>query len=373
MEVELAADPAGQERLRPAIFGIADDRVADRRHVRAQLVGAAGQRLQLDPGGAVAGAVDHPPAGLGRKPVLLADVHLLAAGARLLGERRIDHALVAATGRRRPAPNRPCARCGRKRPWRNGRPRARVRATSSAPDVSLSSRWTSLGRPPLVGQPVEQPVEMLVGLGPALRREPRRLVEHEGVRVLVDHHVADELRFFLGQRLALGLRPRRSRRRRFGRRHADLLPGLDPVAGHRALAVEPQLPGPRPARDEVEADVGHVPLEPAVEADAVVVLVDGEGARVGHRRARLANARPRVPPNSRTPARCSLRISFAALRPFPQAGVAVLLRAADPPALPGQPVRLAHDQHRKLGLAALLPLRRRRSRAPCTARASWAG
>ncbi len=72
MEVELAADPAGQERLGPAIFGVADDRMADRRHVRAQLVGAAGQRLQLDPGGAVAGAVDHPPAGLGRKPVLLA-------------------------------------------------------------------------------------------------------------------------------------------------------------------------------------------------------------------------------------------------------------------------------------------------------------
>ena len=40
--------------------------MADRRHVRAQLVRAAGQRLQLDPGGAVAGAVDHPPAGLAR-------------------------------------------------------------------------------------------------------------------------------------------------------------------------------------------------------------------------------------------------------------------------------------------------------------------
>ena len=42
----------------PAIFGVADDRMADRRHVRAQLVRAAGQRLELDPGGAVAGAVD---------------------------------------------------------------------------------------------------------------------------------------------------------------------------------------------------------------------------------------------------------------------------------------------------------------------------
>jgi hypothetical protein len=58
VEVHLAADRAGQERLLPAVLAVADDRVADRRHVDAQLVGAAGQRLQLDPGGAVAGAVD---------------------------------------------------------------------------------------------------------------------------------------------------------------------------------------------------------------------------------------------------------------------------------------------------------------------------
>src|SRR5207253_3844473 len=37
---------------------------------------------------------------------------------------------------------------------------------------------------------------------------------------------------------------------------------------------------------------------------------------------------------------------------FPQARVAVLLRAPDPPALPGEPVRLAHHEHGKLGLAA---------------------
>src|SRR5512133_3811068 len=41
------------------------------------------------------------------------------------------------------------------------------------------------------------------------------------------------------------------------------------------------------------------------------------------------------------------------LRTLPQAGVTVLLCAADPPALPWQPVRLAHDQHSELGLAAL--------------------
>ena len=44
MEVHLAADPAGQERRRAAIFAVADDRMADRRHVDAQLVRAAGIR-----------------------------------------------------------------------------------------------------------------------------------------------------------------------------------------------------------------------------------------------------------------------------------------------------------------------------------------
>ena len=93
VEVKLAADPAGEERLRSAIFGVADDRVAERRHMRAQLVGAAGQRLKLEPGGAVAGAFDQAPAGLGRKPRFLVDVHLFAAGAGLFGQRRVDHPL----------------------------------------------------------------------------------------------------------------------------------------------------------------------------------------------------------------------------------------------------------------------------------------
>jgi hypothetical protein len=63
--------------------------VADRRHVDAQLMGAPGQRLELDPGGAVAGALDHPVAGPGGEPVPpFVDMHLLAAGARLLGERQ---------------------------------------------------------------------------------------------------------------------------------------------------------------------------------------------------------------------------------------------------------------------------------------------
>src|SRR5690242_11393485 len=81
MQMELAADPAGQERLGPAIFRIADDRMPDRGHMRAQLVRSPGQRLKLEPCRAVAGPVDEPPAGLRRKPMLLADMHLLPARA----------------------------------------------------------------------------------------------------------------------------------------------------------------------------------------------------------------------------------------------------------------------------------------------------
>ena len=91
VEVELAADRPGQEGVGAAIFAVAEDRVADRRHVHAQLVGAPGQRLELEPGGAVAGAFDHPVAGPRREAALsLLDMHLLAARPRLLGERQVN-------------------------------------------------------------------------------------------------------------------------------------------------------------------------------------------------------------------------------------------------------------------------------------------
>src|SRR5207244_6012391 len=83
-----------------------------------------------------------------------------------------------------------------------------------------------------------------------------------------------------------------ARRCRRGRRDADLLPRLDPVAGRRALAREAQLSRPRPARDQVEADVRQVPLEPPVEPDSVVVFADGEGAHIGHRLRLAINAPP---------------------------------------------------------------------------------
>src|SRR3546814_13926435 len=95
VEVHLAADAPGEERRLPTIFAVADDRMADRRHMNAQLMRAPGEGLKLDPGGAIARAFDHAVAAARELPVILIDVHLLAAGARLFGERQLDAAVLA--------------------------------------------------------------------------------------------------------------------------------------------------------------------------------------------------------------------------------------------------------------------------------------
>src|SRR5205814_933056 len=68
---------------------------------------------------------------------------------------------------------------------------------------------------------------------------------------------------------------------------------------------------------------------------------------------------PRLPSASRAVIkRLSLRLPDEPrrLRPLPEAGVAMLLRAADPPALPRQAVRLPNHQYGELGLAQRLGL-----------------
>src|SRR5262249_46253390 len=134
-----------------------------------------------------------------------------------------------------------------------------------------------LGPPALVGEAVEQTVEMLVRLGATLRRESRRLVEHERVRILVDYHLADKFDFVFGQALSLRHGPRHPCGCWLCWRDPDLLPRFEAVSRNGSFATEPKLPGSRPARDHVEADVGEMTLEPAVEADSVVVFADSEG------------------------------------------------------------------------------------------------
>jgi hypothetical protein len=55
-----------------------------------------------------------------------------------------------------------------------------------------------------------------------------------------------------------------------------ICPCLDAVAGSGALAVDAQLAGPRHPRDGGEVRLRQVALEPAVEADAVILFGDGE-------------------------------------------------------------------------------------------------
>ena len=91
VQVHLAADAAGQKRRRPPIFAIANNRMANRRHMDAQLMGSPGQRLQFNPCRRIARALQHPIAGArGGAMFGMIDKHLLAAGAGLLGKGQVD-------------------------------------------------------------------------------------------------------------------------------------------------------------------------------------------------------------------------------------------------------------------------------------------
>ena len=301
-----------------------------------------------------------PPARLRRKPMLLADVHLLAAGARLLGERRVDHALRPRRARRRPAPNRPSSPCGRRKPWRNGPPRGQSAPPAKRPTYPCRAGGRAWAARRSSARPSSSRSRCCVVLVPPCVASPGGLLRTNACGSSVDDHVAHELHFFLGQRLALALRPARSApapRRPAGRGFPARPRSGRP--GRPCLPLSAQLPGPRPARDDVEADVRHVPLEPAVEPDAVVVLVDGEGACLGHA-PRPSEARPPRPAQYSNA--CALQLADQLRRPgtFPLAGIAVLLRAADPPALARAARPTGARRARPARARRALPLRRRR-------------
>src|SRR5579864_7306168 len=284
MEMELSADPSSEEGLGPAIFGIADDRVADKGHVRPKLVGPAGKRLQLDPGRAIARSIDEAPAGLRGKAALPVEMHFFAARSRLLGKRRVDQALGCIG---HPDDERPID-LARGPPGEGLGEMARGTRAPRNEECTrrvLVETVNQLGASALVRKSVEKAVEMLGRLRPALGREPRRLVEDEGAAVLMDHHVANELLLVRAQRVAPRLLWRRTGGRNLERRYPYLLPGLDPVAGNGPFPGKAQLARPRPARDEIEADLRHVPLEPAVETDPVILVGHGKGNGFAHERA----------------------------------------------------------------------------------------
>jgi hypothetical protein len=87
--------------------------------------------------------------------------------------------------------------------WRNASvsaaATARVRAISSTPEVSLSSRCTRRGFSSAEAQRLGQPVDMAGLLAAALRRQARRLVQRDDMIVAVDHRGADHLGIGLGR------------------------------------------------------------------------------------------------------------------------------------------------------------------------------
>jgi hypothetical protein len=119
---------------------------------------------------------------------------------------------------------------------------------------------------------------MLEGAAAALCRKPRRLVEHDRRSVLCNDHAVREVQLLLGQ-FALRLRPLV---RLAARRDAQGLARFQPVLRLDPLAVHPDLPGPRPARDGGESDLRQVALEPAIEANAVIIRRDAELANLVH-------------------------------------------------------------------------------------------
>ena len=119
---------------------------------------------------------------LAGRPCFIVDMHFLAAGAGLLGERRVDQPLIGIghPDDQRPidlargAPGKGLGEMPRRA--RGPRHQQRARRVLVEPVDQLGPAVV------VIGEPVEQAVEMLGGLGPALRRQARRLVEHESCR-----------------------------------------------------------------------------------------------------------------------------------------------------------------------------------------------
>ena len=120
----------------------------------------------------------------------------------------------------------------------------------------------------------QQPVHVLGGLGAALDRQARGLVQRQHVLVLVEHQglgVGDVARrqalaFPLAARLGVGQG-----------RHAHHIAGLEPCVRLGARAVDPHLTRPEQLLQLDMVQVRPAPLEPAVEPDPRLALAHHQG------------------------------------------------------------------------------------------------
>ena len=123
-------------------------------------------------------------------------------------------------------------------------------------------------------QPVEQRVDMALGVGAALHGEPGRLVDDNGPVVAVKDRVAQQC---LIARPGMPRSRRRGRRRLGQRRHPDRLAGRDRVAGAGALAVDPDLAGAQQFFEVPVAQPRIMPPKPAVEPAGALRFLDNDG------------------------------------------------------------------------------------------------
>ena len=252
---------ARQADLPPAhtapVLRVAADRMADRREVRADLVGAAG--LEPDAQQCRGGQpLDHLEAGDRRARAVAARRYHRAARA-IAADRGVDRAARASgwpvtSARYSRRTSRAWISCLTSAAWASS-----VFATTSSPDVSRSSRCTMPARSGS-GPPAARPRSASRERRSAVPRcrvgdQAGRLVDHHQVRVLVDDlEVGGRLGGSPGAGLALHLH-------HLARGHAVVLGTGCPVHQHRTLVDQPlgrrtRARGPVGREEGVEAQPG---------------------------------------------------------------------------------------------------------------------
>ncbi len=182
----------------------------------------------------------------------------------------------------------------------------------------------------------EHAVHMAHRAGAALHREPHGLVEDEHVVILVERDPFKEFSRLLGLARALARRCRRGERER---RHAHLLPGLEPVLGLDATAVDPQFALTHDALNMAEGEARDDALR---ESDRRASLIRPRSRSSFARRA-CASLRRWGGAAAALARELSPPASFASCSGRPRAapGTARARRAGARPAPAG--ARLAHD------------------------------
>src|SRR6185437_7012181 len=149
MKVKLARDAFGHVEV-AAIFLIAQDRIADDRHMRAELMLPPGDRLERDEGDALPCPVDHRVMGHRRlRDVLLAGprlAHAIALGTCGLDQRRLDLALRRFGDALHQSPIDLAHRAGLEGPAELRRPRAPLGDNEHAGRVAIEPMYETRPR-----------------------------------------------------------------------------------------------------------------------------------------------------------------------------------------------------------------------------------